>query len=196
MYGNVVNPIDGRGFSGYFINSAGVRTFVQKQFFRMKITAMQRHSVAGLVADSQSLISSLTDGNSGGSAGMNLWSPSGLYDNESTSACNAFHNARDPGSGTKYAFNPNLWCTSLLPQLTCCVVFKDDCGTSWSAAGQAWRARYGGVAITKRHVLYCSHAFTHAQGTWINGNTTNSPPTRLRFIDQNGDRIRLQQCSE
>lgn len=138
-------------------------------------------------------------GRTGGAAEMNLWAPTGLYDNESKSSTDDYHNARDPGTNVNYTFNPDLWCKKLLPQLTCVVVAKDDCGTNFLPAGECWRARYGGVAITKRHVLYCAHAYTHAQGTWaINGNTTNSPPTRLRFIDKNGntvDRIQLHQAS-
>lgn len=141
-------------------------------------------------------LTALAYGRVGGASGMNLWAPTGLYDNTSTSATNDYHNNRDPGSGVKYTVNPDLWCKSLMPQLTGLVVAKDDCGTSWGAAGASWRARYGGVAITKRHVLCCSHSHTHAQGTWINGNTTNTPPTRLRFIDTNGnaiDRVQLHQ---
>jgi hypothetical protein len=118
------------------------------------------------------------------------------YSNETEAAINAYHNARDPGE-TPYAFNQNLWCAELLPQLSCCVIHKDDCGTGEGAVGAAWRARYGGVAITKRHVLYCSHAFTHAAGTWGGGlGITN--PTRLRFIDKNGvtvDRTQIHQAA-
>jgi hypothetical protein len=135
-------------------------------------------------------------GKTGGAYGMNLFSDNGLYDNRSVSEINAYHNARDPGE-LSYNINPNLWCSDLLPQLTCCSIHKDDCGTGGGGSGQAWRHRYGTVAITKRHVLGCAHAFSHAQGTWISGNINNIPPTRLRFIDKNGssiDRIQLHQA--
>lgn len=126
---------------------------------------------------------------------MNLFASEGLYSNETEAAINTYHNARDPDE-LPYTTNPNLWCASLLPQLTCCVIHKDDCGTGEGGAGAAWRARYGGVAITKRHILGCAHAYTHAQGTW-NGQTGSTPPTRIRFIDANGaaiDRVLLHQA--
>ena len=131
-----------------------------------------------------------------GDSGMNLFSSTGLYSNLLESDINNYHNARDPGE-LKYDLNPNLWCVSLSAQLTCAVIHKDDCGTGEGVAGQAWRARYGGVAITKRHVLYCGHAFTHAAGTW-SVNPAITDPTRLRFIDTNGDtvdRVQIHQCT-
>lgn len=134
-------------------------------------------------------------GKTGGAFGMNLFDVTG-YSNTTEAEINAWHNARDPGE-TPYAYNPNLWCADLLPQLTCCAIHKDDCGTGEGAVGEAWRARYGGVAITPQHVLYCAHAYTHAAGTWsINPSIT--APTRIRFIDGEGntiDRVQLHQAS-
>ena len=131
-----------------------------------------------------------------GEEGMSFFSLSGLYSNLTEAEINDYHNARDPGE-LKYILNPNLWCISLSSQLTCLVIHKDDCGTGEGLSGQAWRARYGGVAITKRHILYCGHAFTHAAGTW-SVNTSITDPTRIRFIDSNGDtvdRIQIHQCT-
>ena len=143
--------------------------------------------------------SAMAAGKTGGAAGMNLLSPTGLYDNRSQAASNAYHNARGPGA-TPYALNPQLWYAELLAQLTCCALHTDDCGTDSNSAGNCWRARYGVVAVTRRHVVGCAHAFSHAQGTWPpNGNTTNSPPTRRRFRGGDGatvDRIQLHQASD
>jgi hypothetical protein len=114
----------------------------------------------------------------------------------------AYHNARNPGTGLKYTRNPNLWCAELVDQLTGMTIAKDDCGTGGGAAGTAWRTRYGDIAITPRHTIGCGHAFSHAQGTWANPTasqiSTNSPPTRHRFVDKNGDtvdRIQLHQVN-
>lgn len=142
--------------------------------------------------------SDMCRGKPGGALGMNLFSSEGLYDNTIEAEINAYHNARDPG-GLPYALNPHLWCAELLPKLTCLAIHKDDCGTGEGAAGAAWRARYGGVAITKRHILGCAHGFSHAMGTWTYLATpeklaSNSPPTRIRFLDNAGvtvDRILL-----
>ena len=137
----------------------------------------------------------LSRGKVGGALGMNLFDVTG-YSNETEAAINTWHNARDPGE-VSYTFNPNLWCSELLPQLTCCVIHKDDCGTGEGNAGAAWRSRYGGVAITRRHVLYCGHAFSHAAGTWGPG-LGITDPTRIRFIDQNGvtvDRTQIHQAT-
>lgn len=40
MFGDVVNPVSNRGFSGEFVNSAGVRTKLKKQFARLGILAL------------------------------------------------------------------------------------------------------------------------------------------------------------
>lgn len=131
----------------------------------------------------------------GGAYSMNLWNPSGIYDNESNSAIQAFHNARDPGEAV-YSFNSNLWCASLLPQLTGAVLCKDECAGG-GAAGTCWRSRFGGVAITRRHVVYCRHAHAWARDTWPVFPSGCIADTRLRFIDQNGvtvDRVQIHQA--
>ena len=142
----------------------------------------------------------LLTGAVGGAYSMNFLADEPTLTGAWTSAAvNAYHNARNPGSSTKYVINPNLWCKDLIDKLSCVVIAKDDCGTSWSAAGNAWRTRYGFIPITKRHVIGCGHAFTHAQGTWPhNNNKTNSPPTRIRWRDTDGetvDRIQLHQAT-
>lgn len=38
LYGDIVNPIDGRGLSGTFVNASGVPTSIVRQFFRVGIT--------------------------------------------------------------------------------------------------------------------------------------------------------------
>lgn len=161
-----------------------------------EVYSPKRYARATMIKDNRRLVESMIERHAGGADGMNLLDVSG-YSNETDSAIWAYHNARDPGE-LPYVVNPDLWCAELLPEMTCLVIHKDDCGTGWAAAGQAWRARFGGVAITPRHVLYCKHAFTHAQGTWgLNGNTSNTPPTRLRFLDEDGltvDRIQLHQA--
>ena len=138
----------------------------------------------------------MSQGKTGGAYGMNVLSLEGLYDNRDQAAANAYHNARDPGELT-YIRNPNIWCPELIDQLTCHTIHTDDCGTDYYGAGQCWRHRYGVSAITKRHVVGCAHAFSHAQGTWINGNTTNMPPTRRRWLGKSGatiDRIQISQA--
>lgn len=122
--------------------------------------------------------SEMVGDNPGGATGMNRFTD--LFDVESLSARNAYHNAG------VYTSNPDLWCVNLLPVLSGLVIAKDDCGTTTHVAGEAWHSRYGGVAITSQHVVYCSHAYPHAQGTASNGNVTASPATRLRFIDEDG----------
>lgn len=142
----------------------------------------------------------LTNDIVGGSYSMNfLADDPALVGAWSSATMNAYHNARNPGSPTKYTINPNLWCKDIIDQLSCLVIAKDDCGTSSSGAGKAWRTRYGFIPITKRHVIGCGHAFTHAQGTWsASSNKTNSPPTRIRWRGMDGetvDRIQLHQAS-
>ena len=41
VYGNIVNPVDGWGFSGSFVNSANVRTHNSRQFVRLKTTTLK-----------------------------------------------------------------------------------------------------------------------------------------------------------
>ncbi len=38
-YGNIINPVDGRGFSGTFVNALGVRTSLTRQFARLEMSA-------------------------------------------------------------------------------------------------------------------------------------------------------------
>lgn len=149
---------------------------------------------------SQRWVNELSNDIVGGSYSMNfLADDPTLTGAWSSATINAYHNARNPGSSTKYIINPNLWCKDIIDKLSCIVIAKDDCGTSWSAAGKAWRTRYGFIPITKRHVIACGHAFTHAQGTWSpSSNKTNSPPTRIRWRGTDGetvDRIQLHQAT-
>lgn len=140
--------------------------------------------------------SAMARGKTGGAFGMQLFDlVAEPYSNLTQSAINAFHNARDPGE-LPYLINPNLWCLEILDQLSCYVIHTDTGGTGFAnAPGLSWRARYGAMAITKRHVVSTGHAFEHAAGTWsaFPGQTV---PTRRRFRGMNGetvDRVQIHQ---
>lgn len=135
----------------------------------------------------------------GGSKYMNLLADDAALSGQWTLATyNNYHNIRNPGSAIKYEINPNFWLMDYIDQLSCLVISKDDMGTSGGTlSGTQWRTRYGWLPITKRHVIGCAHAFTHASGTW-SVNTSQQIPTRIRWRGTDGetvDRIQLHQAS-
>lgn len=165
----------------------------------MNITSI-RAIGAKLGQDLQQLrwASTLAAGISGGSKYMNLltYEPT-LTGQWSKSAYNNFHNARNPGSSTKYEINPDFFLKDYIDQLSCLVISKDDMGTSFGTVpGTEWRNRYGWIPITKRHVIGCAHALTWASGTWP-PNLLQTIPTRVRWRGTDGetvDRIQLHQA--
>ena len=69
----------------------------------------------------------------------------------------------------KYTRNPRLWCADLVPQLTGCAVWKPPL----EYAGE----RYGGVMITRRHILFCKHSHPAWDGGWM-----KVQPQIIRFV--------------
>lgn len=135
----------------------------------------------------------------GGPKYMNLLADDAALSGQWTLATyNNYHNIRNPGSAIKYEINPNFWLMDYIDQLSCLVISKDDMGTGFGGlSGTQWRTRYGWLPITKRHVIGCAHAFTHASGTW-SVNTAQQIPTRIRWRGTDGetvDRIQLHQAS-
>lgn len=94
--------------------------------------------------------------------------------------------ARNHAAGT-YTRNVNLWCADLVPQLTACVVAK-------AGGFDGWTDQFGGIAITKRHVLYTGHAHPYAAGTW--GPWLGAGPTTIRFLKTNGDIVERTQIHQ
>lgn len=93
----------------------------------------------------------LLAGKSPGEVGMEVWDDPNDWHLTYTNM-QAFHNARNPGTGLTYDINPNLWCLDVMDQLSgrqIAVKFSGE-----------WQTLYGGVAVTRRHVIYCRHAGT------------------------------------
>ena len=101
-------------------------------------------------------IDSRISGKAGGSANMKLFS----VKNHATSS---------------YTYNPDCWAYDLRQQLSGRAIYKGGMNSGRSED-------YGGVLITPRHLLYCEHAFPHAENTWIQP----SGPCVVRFILPNG----------
>lgn len=129
MYGALTNTVDGRGFAGQYVNTAGVRTAVQKQFFRMRIRPKRRMSVAMLAnamiegVDSRLAVAAPPQDS------MKLFTGIG------------------PGYfGSTYTPNAQNWLQDLWPQLT---------GFHMGAGGYA--QSYALIPIGDRFVLNCAH---------------------------------------
>ncbi len=66
-----------------------------------------------------------------------------------------------------YSRNEGLWCADLGKELTGVATFKVGPGKNMSIADS-----YGGVMITRRHILFCNHAHPAYPGSpppWVNG---------------------------
>lgn len=85
----------------------------------------------------------------------------------------AVFSSYDHSAGT-YTRNTNLWCSDVVSELTGVAAFKGGPGASTGV----WDS-YGGVMITKRHILFCAHAHPAYPGssTWVNGLGNN-----IRFV--------------
>lgn len=74
-----------------------------------------------------------------------------------------------------YSRNENLWCADLGRELTGVATFKAGPGNNRNIADS-----YGGVMITRRHILFCNHAHPAYPGSplpWVNG-----LGFRIRFV--------------
>ena len=134
-------------------------------------------------------------GKTQGGEGMELLARAGQPDLNNIAARNAYHNARGPGTAG-YTVNPDLWCAEIRELLSCLVVTKDRV-FGGGPAGSVWGQRTGGIAITKRHIMYAGHAGDLAAGTWSLAPNAQTP-VRLRFIDVNGDtvdRVQIHQAN-
>ena len=89
----------------------------------------------------------------------------------STTTQNVF-SAADHGTQT-YTRNSDLWCADLACQLTGCAAWKSN-NTSEDVEA------YGGIAITKRHVLFVGHQPPPFDA---------SPPQEIRFVDIDGNPV-------
>jgi hypothetical protein len=129
LFGTVNTPVNGADFTGVFVNAAGLRTSINKQFFRMKVTAKKRLSVGMLAAKMIEGVDSRLAVAAPPSSSMKLFT--GIVANY---------------TGSTFVPNTANWLHDLRSQLT-----------GFHMGADAWTQSYALIPLGDRYALSCGH---------------------------------------